>query len=99
MTYAALPIGVDPVARRCNTAWQQQRQQEKDVVEARPDVPDALPGVIEELLPGRDSTERESLGGALDAEDGRMRLLPIADLQESAMLGIEIEEKRIAERQ
>src|SRR4030095_6162636 len=70
---------------------QQQRQQEQDVVETEPDVPDAFVYVGCELLPPRSGAER--LAARIGAEDRAVRAPLLEVLQQSAMRGIDIEQQ------
>src|SRR5437667_8324 len=74
---------------------QQQREQKKNVIEAEPDVPDALVRVGSELLPGGPCAQRLSAG--FGAEDRAVNP-PILDvLQQSPMRRVDIEQEAIVD--
>src|ERR1043166_9602959 len=76
---------------------QKQREQEQDVIEAEPDVPDALVHVGGELLPGGPVAERLRPRGC--GKDNAVIASAFDVLKQSAMRRVDVEEQPIVDRE
>ena len=98
---AALKLGaavhVTPDSRPHEHRRQQQRQQEQDVVEPRPDVQHAFLQVVGELLALRQFGQRELLHRRIGAQDAGARRTLRGKVEQPAMLRIDVEEQPIAD--
>jgi hypothetical protein len=75
---------------------QQQRQQEQDVIEAEPDVPHAVLKVFDELPQPVRRGENQVLGRRLDSKDRGAHLAAVIELQQAAMLRVEVEQQPVS---
>ena len=78
---------------------QQQRQQEQDVIEADPDMPDAFDEVLAELRQARGFAGGKALRRPLRREHRRLRGAIETQAKEAAMQSIEVEQQAIVELQ
>src|SRR5262249_5852679 len=76
---------------------EQQGQQEQDVVEPGPDVPNAFAAIVQELHPLGWLGQRELLLVQLSTEDAGARLPLVLNAHQSPMLWIDIEEQTVVD--
>src|ERR1700741_4340482 len=74
---------------------QKQREQEKNVVVAGPDVPDAFAHELEKLPPGTGHRELELFRGMVWREDRALHFALRLEAQQAAMQRIGFKEKRV----
>src|SRR5436190_1999380 len=86
------PTLLEPQYRR-----QQQRQQEQNMVEARPDVPNAVPAKDQKIV-GR-SIELEAMNRMVAGKDGRLSKTVALDLDEPAIQRLQVEHKTVIDFQ